>query len=288
LETYQQAFEKRESFDMQYRLRRHDGQYRWIQDKGVPRFEPDGSFSGYIGSCNDITDREAATEMLGSLGRRLIEAHEQERTWIARELHDDVNQRLALLAIELEKWKQQVPESIEFSAHIEQARKRIFDISKDVQSLSHHLHSSKLEYLGIATAAKSFCRELSDQHKVRIEFVHSDVPHHLPKEASLTLFRVLQEALQNAVKHSHAQDFKVELRGIPDEIQLTVSDSGAGFDQREAMGSRGLGLVSMRERLQLVNGAMVIESEPGHGTTIRARVPLKADVDSTELKRMTG
>jgi PAS domain S-box-containing protein len=288
LETYKQAFDKREPFDMQYRLRRHDGQYRWIQDKGVPRFEPDGSFAGYIGSCNDVTDRELAADLLGSLGRRLIEAHEQERTWIARELHDDINQRLALLAIELEKWKQQLPESIDLSGHIERARKRIFDVSKDVQSLSHRLHSSKLEYLGIATAAKSFCRELSDQHKVRIDFVHFDVPPNLPKEASLALFRVLQEALQNAVKHSRAKDFKVELRGTPDEIHLTVSDSGAGFDQREALASRGLGLVSMRERLQLVNGTMVIESEPGRGTTIRARVPIKADVESTEPQRMIG
>jgi signal transduction histidine kinase len=192
------------------------------------------------------------------------------------------------LAIELEMWKQQVPESIDFSAHIEQARRRIFDISKDVQSLSHRLHSSKLEYLGIATAAKSFCRELSDQHKVRIEFTHSDVPHNLPSEVSLALFRVLQEALQNGVKHSHAQDFKVELRGTPDEIQLTVRDPGAGFNQREALGSRGLGLVSMRERLQLVDGTMVIESEPGRGTTILARVPIKTDVDSSEPRRMTG
>jgi PAS domain S-box-containing protein len=288
LETYKRAFDKREPFDMRYRLRRHDGQYRWLQDKGVPRFEPDGSFAGYIGSCNDITDHEAATDLLGSLGRRLIEAHEQERTWIARELHDDINQRLALLAIELEKWKQQVPESLDVRAHIEHARKRIFDVSKDVQSLSHRLHSSKLEYLGIATAAKSFCRELSDQHKVRIEFTHSDVPHNLPSEVSLALFRVLQEALQNGVKHSHAQDFKVELRGTPDEIQLTVRDPGAGFNQREALGSRGLGLVSMRERLQLVDGTMVIESEPGRGTTILARVPIKTDVDSTEPRRMTG
>ena len=150
------------------------------------------------------------------------------------------------------------------------------------------VHSSKLECLGIATAATSFCRELSDQHKVRIEFVYSDVPPQLSKEAALALFRVLQEALQNAVKHSHAQDFKVELRATPDGIHLAVSDSGAGFDQRKALDSRGLGLVSMRERLQLVNGTMVIESEPGRGTTIRARVPLKADVESTEPKRMTG
>ena len=288
LDTYKHAFDKRESFDMQYRLRRRDGQYRWIQDKGVPRFEPDGSFAGYIGSCNDVTERELAADLLGSLGRRLIDAHEQERTWIARELHDDINQRLALLVIELEEWKQQVPESADFSTHIEHARKRLFDISKDIQALSHRLHSSKLEYLGLATASKSFCRELSDQHKVWVEFTHADVPRNLPSEISLALFRVLQEALQNAVKHSHAQVFKVELRGTPDEIYLTISDLGTGFDQQEALGNRGLGLISMRERLQLVNGALAIESKPGQGTTIRARVPIKADVESTEPQRMTG
>jgi signal transduction histidine kinase len=102
------------------------------------------------------------------------------------------------------------------------------------------------------------------------------------------LFRVLQEALQNAVKHSHAQDFKVELRGAPDEIYLTISDRGIGFDQQEALGNRGLGLISMRERLQLVNGALAIASKPGQGTTIRARVPIKADVESTKPQRMTG
>jgi PAS domain S-box-containing protein len=291
LNTYKAAFEKREPFDMRYRLRRYDGQYRqyrWIQDKGVPRLEHDGSFAGYIGSCNDVTEREAATDLLGSLGRRLIEAHEQERTWIARELHDDINQRLALLAIELEKWKQQVPEAFDFSDHFEQARKRVFDISKDVQALSHRLHSSKLAYLGITTAIKSFCRELSDQHKVRVEFSHSEIPRNLPSEVSLALFRVLQEALQNAVKHSRVQDFKVELRSTPDEIHLTVIDPGTGFDQTEALGSRGLGLISMRERLQLVNGSLAIQSAPGHGTTIQARVPFRSDAELSEPQRKTG
>jgi PAS domain S-box-containing protein len=289
LDTYRKAFDKREVFEIRYRLRRRDGEYRWIQDKGVPRFEADGSFAGYIGSCNDVTDRELAAEAIASVGRRLIRAHEEERTWIARELHDDINQRVALLAIELEQWKQRVPESAgDFGAHIEHARHRLFDISKDVQALSHRLHSSKLEYLGIVTAAKSFCRELSDRHKVGVAFTHSDVPATLPHEVSLVLFRVLQEALQNAVKHSHAQDFSVELRGTPGEVCLTVSDAGTGFDQLEAMGTRGLGLISMRERLQLVNGTFVVESSPGHGTTIRACVPIKADVESPEPRQMTG
>jgi two-component system, NarL family, sensor histidine kinase DegS len=112
---------------------------------------------------------------------------------------------------------------------------------------------------------------------VRVEFSHFDITANLPSKVSLALFRVLQEVLQNAVKHSHAQDFKVELRGAPGEIYLTMTDAGTGFDPVEAIGSRGLGLISMRERLQLANGSMSIESAPRQGTIIRARVPFHVD-----------
>jgi PAS domain S-box-containing protein len=275
LDTYTQAFDRRESFQMQYRLRMHDGEYRWVVDIGVPRFNPGTSFAGYIGSCIDITDRKRTEEALASMGRRLIEAHEEERTWIARELHDDVNQRIALLAIELERWDQHLPKSaVDLHDHIHHARERLSDIAKDIQALSHRLHSSKLEYLGFVAAANSFCKEFSEQQKVRVEFNHTDMPHTVPKEISLCLFRVLQEALQNAVKHSGARHFHVELRGTQEEICLTVSDPGVGFDWRGAMDRHGLGLISMRERLQLVNGEFSIDSETGRGTTICARVPL--------------
>jgi PAS domain S-box-containing protein len=278
LDTYTQGFDRRESFQMQYRLRRQDGEYRWVVDIGVPRFNPDGSFAGYIGSCIDITDRRRTEEALANMGRRLIEAHEEERTWIARELHDDINQRIALLAIELERWNQCLPESaVDLHDHIHHARERLSDVAKDIQSLSHRLHSSKLEYLGIVAAAKSFCKELSEQHNVRVEFNHADIPRAIPKEISLCLFRVLQEALQNAVKHSGARHFHVELRSTSEEICLTVSDPGVGFDRHGAMNLKGLGLISMRERLQLVNGEFSIDSEPDRGTTIYARVPLRTE-----------
>ena len=275
LETYSQAFDQRQSFAMEYRIRRNDGEYRWILDTGVARFNSDGNFAGYIGSCLDITDRKLAEEALASVGRRLIEAHEEERTWIARELHDDVAQRISLLAVELEQFDLRVPvSSVDVHEYLQHARQRIFDLGKDIQALSHRLHSSKLEYLGLVTAAKSFCQELSEQRKVRIEFKHSDMPAAIPKEISLCLFRVLQEALQNAVKHSAEQNFTVELHGAKDGISLTVSDSGIGFDWQDAMNRRGLGLISMRERLRLVNGELSIQSEPGRGTTVRARVPV--------------
>jgi PAS domain S-box-containing protein len=277
LKTYSEALGERESFEMEYRVRRNDGEYRWILDIGVPRFNSDGNFAGYIGSCLDITDRKLAEEALASVGHRLIEAHEEERTWIARELHDDIVQRVALVAVELERSDQQGGDD-----RIRQAQ-FLTDLARDIQALSHRLHSSKLEYLGLVTAAKSFCRELSEQRSVRIEFKQSDMPSEVPKEISLCLFRVLQEALQNAIKHSGGRDFAVEVHGNQDGIRLMVSDSGIGFDWRLAINRKGLGLISMRERLRLVNGELSIQSEPGRGTTILARVPFGLEDHSTAI-----
>jgi PAS domain S-box-containing protein len=289
LDTYQGAFDRREPFQMQYRLRRHDGEYRWLLDIGVPRLNLDGSFAGYIGSCIDITDRKLAEEAMADMGRRLIEAHEEERTRIARELHDDINQRLALAVIELEQWGQEHSKSgVEIHERIVHVKQRLSDLGKDVQALSHRLHSSKLDYLGLTVAATSFCRELSEQQKVEIDFTHEGMPSRAPKEISICLFRILQEALQNAVKHSGVRHFRVKLEGTSAEIQLTISDHGVGFDQRHALSGRGLGLISMRERLQLVMGDLTIKSGPGRGTTISARAPLAAEQHRTRNGRMKG
>jgi PAS domain S-box-containing protein len=276
LQTYTEAFNRRESFERRYRLRRKDGEYRWVLDDGVPRFNPDGSFAGYIGSCIDITERKLAEESLATIGRRLIEAHETERTWIGRELHDDINQRLALLAIDLDRWNQNASNN-EVAQLVRHTRARISEIAQDVQGLSHRLHSSKLDYLGLATAAKSFCTELSEKTKVEIVFRDAGIPQTLSKEISLCVFRVLQEGLQNAVKHSGVRSFTVDLRGTKESIELTVADTGSGFKEQEAFTCHGLGLISMRERLQLVQGELSVKSQPGAGTTIRARVPLKTD-----------
>ena len=283
LQTYTEAFNRRESFEMHYRVRRRDGEYRWVLGYGVPRFNSDGTFAGYIGSCVDITERKHAEESLATIGRRLIEAHEAERTWIGRELHDDINQRLALLAIELDRWSQHALTN-ELTELVRHARARITEIAEDVQGLSHRLHSSKLDYLGLATAAKSLCRELSEKTKVEIVFEHAGIPHTLSKEVSLCLFRVLQEGLQNAVKHSGVRSFTVDLQGTEESIELTVADFGNGFAEQEACTGHGLGLISMRERLQLVHGELSVKSQPGAGTTIRARVPLKTD----EYRAMAG
>jgi signal transduction histidine kinase len=146
-----------------------------------------------------------------------------------------------------------------------------------VQSLSHELHSSKLDYLGVVAAVRGFCSEFSKQHKVSIAFTDSNVPGNLSKEVSLCLFRVAQDALHNAVKYSGVSQFMVELRGTAGEVQLEVRDAGAGFDVEETKKSRGLGLVSMQERMHLLHGTLSVESQRGMGTKVLAVVPLAVE-----------
>jgi PAS domain S-box-containing protein len=417
LDTYTQSFDRREQFRMEYRLRRHDGEYRWMLDIGVPRYTEEGSFAGYIGSCIDITERTRAEEALaemnrtlvaqaaslqareellrvfvknvpaavamldhdmrylqvserwcsdnsveasellgrsreeipemperwkefnrralqgetlradedrwessgstrwnrwevlpwrnsdGTVGgilifaeditrrkqieeslleipRRLIEAQEQERTRIGRELHDDIVQRLALLAVELQQLHENSVILPAVRSRMGKLHKQISEIAADTQSLSHELHSAKLQYLGIAAAMRGFCREFGEQQKVEIDFQTHDMPSPVPPAISLCFFRVLQEALHNSAKHSGVRHFEVRLWGTSDEIHLTIKDFGAGFDRKAAKESRGLGLISMEERVKLLKGALSIESQPKRGTTIHARVPFALGSDS--------
>jgi signal transduction histidine kinase len=173
---------------------------------------------------------------------------------------------------------------------LQEIRKHCSEITGDVQSLSHQLHSSKLESLGIEAAIRGFCREFSKQHEVDVEFTCRNVPRHLPKEISLCLFRVAQEALQNAVKYSGVGEFTVELLSLEDEIHLAVSDEGAGFDVEEAKQKQGLGLMSMHERVHLAHGVLSVESKPGRGTEVLAVIPLdgRSLKEVEETAGMTG
>ena len=275
LNTYHQAFDRREPFRMEYRLRRHDGEFRWVFDNGVPRFAPDGAFAGYIGSSLDVTDQKLAREALSGLSQKLMDAQEKERARIARELHEDLGQRMALLTIELERLRRTPPEAAgDLRGRLGELCERTIDFGKDLQAISHGLHSSKLEFLGITSASEVLCQELGENHDVEIDFSHDGIPNNLPNEVALTLFRVLQEALTNAVKHSCVNQVMVTLRGEPGRIHLEVFDGGVGFDASAALKNRALGLIGMQERLSLVNGRMSIESRPGSGTKVRASVPL--------------
>jgi len=251
-------------------------------DVASPRVNGDGSFGGFIGSAIDTTDQKLAHQALEKISGQLIEAQEQERSRIARDLHDDICQRLALLSMEIEQANR--TSSGSFAAarpNLENIQKHCSEIAVDVQSLSHQLHSSTLDCLGVVAAVRAFCGELSRQHELSIEFTARNVPEHLPRDISLCLFRIAQEALHNAVKYSDTKQFSVALCATEEEVQLIVRDAGAGFDVEEAKKNRGLGLVSMQERAHLVHGSFSVESKPGKGTTIFAAVPFVAEVESS-------
>ena len=277
LDAIAQGLKTRAPFSKEYRLRRRDGVYRWMFDVASPRVNGDRSFAGFIGSAIDVTDQKLAQEALENVSGRLIEAQENERSRIARELHDDICQRLALLSMELEQANRTLNGSSDATEQrLEEIRKHCSDIAGDVQSLSHQLHSSKLDYLGIVAAVRGFCNEFAKQHQVDIQFTDQNVPRYLPKDVSLCLFRVAQEALHNALKYSGTSQLAVEMRGTSDEVRLMVMDEGAGFNVEEAKKNRGLGLVSMQERVHLVHGRFSVESRCGAGTKIVAVVPVPA------------
>jgi PAS domain S-box-containing protein len=260
---------------------RHDGTTAWIRWEILPWKTSDGVIGGILIFAEDISKSKQAEGALLDIGRKLVEAHEQERTRIGRDLHDDVVQRLALLAIELEAIQTALPDSVaDIGRRIGDVRNQATQITNDTQLLSHELHSSKLDYLGIVGAAKNFCKEFGERYKVEIDFESHDVPSDLPAELSLSIFRVLQEALRNAMKHSGVKHFEVNLLGSSGEIQLTVRDFGVGFDAEIARKSTGLGLTSMQERLRLVQGEFSIHSQPKGGTVVQARVPFAGMSDS--------
>jgi PAS domain S-box-containing protein len=294
-DVFSRALKDGQAFSNEYRLRRSDGVYRWMFDVASPRVNGDGSFAGFIGSAIDVTDQKLAQHALEKVSGQLIEAQEKERRRIARDLHDDICQRLALLSMELDQANRSLNGSADVTKdRLKEIQQHCGEIAGDVQSLSHQLHSSRLDYLGIVAAIRGFCHELSKQREVTIEFTDWDVPADLPREISLCLFRVTQEALHNAVKYSGVNEYRVELTATADELQLVVSDSGRGFNV-EDNGSRGLGLVSMQERVHLVQGRLHVESKLGEGTKILAVVPLTGERQSSsedgsikEPEAMTG
>jgi PAS domain S-box-containing protein len=241
----------------------------------------------FVGEVLDVTQRKESEQALLSFNQRLIQTQEQERIRIARELHDDVSQRVVMLAIGLHQLEQGTVNSGDMSDQITNMQKAAVGLSKDIQHLSHELHSSSLELLGVQAAMRSWCNEFSEKHKLEIHFESQEIPRSVPSEISLTLYRVLQEALNNAARHSGVKHFEVRLWGFSNEIHLTVKDLGVGFDPAAFARGRGLGLKSMRERLKLVSGHLAIESRANQGTKIYARVPLTSRGQSA-LKTGTG
>ncbi|HSY66470.1 MAG TPA: ABC transporter substrate binding protein [Terriglobales bacterium] len=290
LEIYCASFDARIDFEIEYRLRRADGEYRWIVDYGVPRYESDGAFCGYIGSSVDITERKSSAEALRDLSGHMIHAHEEERARIARELHDDFSQRLALQCIDLEQLRKKLRGlDVEEQARLLKMLNRTKAMSADIRALSHQLHSSILELVGLVPAIGGLCEEIGEKFSIEVQFIEHGLPVDIPKDVALCLFRVTQEALGNVVKHSQAKNAQVELTVNANRVSLHITDEGRGFDPHGANPRVGLGLVGMTERLRLVGGTILIRSASMKGVEIFADVPLAvAENDPHTKTRIVG
>jgi PAS domain S-box-containing protein len=289
VEIYSASFDARVDFEMEYRLRRFDGEYRWMVDYGAPRFESDGNFCGYIGSCVDITERKSSAESLRALTGRLIHIQEEERTRIARELHDDFSQRLALQCIDIEQLRKGLPRlEVEEEVRLTKMLQRTKTMSADIRSLSHELHSSRLDYIGLVPAVDGLCKEIGEKYKIEVQFAECDRPVEIPKDVALCLFRITQEALGNVIRHSQAKSVRVELGFNFDGVSLRITDDGNGFDPKSTKPGVGLGLVGMSERLRLVGGRLLITSEHLRGTEILAEVPLSAIANQSWAKALSA
>src|SRR5580704_15252625 len=264
-----------DSYQLEKRFFRRDGSLIWgrvsISLAGT------GASQLVVAMVEVLSEKKATQGELPQSGRahagRLIQAQEEERSKIARKLRDYI-ESLVVLSIDLDRLRENGTET---SQKIAEAQQQIKDIVSDIHCLYRGLHSSTLEYLGLATAAAGFCNEVAEKHGVPTDFHCEGLPNDMPKEIALCLYCALQEALQNAVKHSGSRRLDVRLRAESNEIRLTVRDWGSGFDPTLDRKGPGLGLLSLKERLMLFDGELLIESEPQLGTTVHVRVPWKRE-----------
>jgi PAS domain S-box-containing protein len=276
LNTYAKQARIAEHFDLTFRMLGSDGRVAWVENL-VSVTRESGAAMRTHGFMIDISERKRADEALKYLGSRLIAVQEEERKRVARELHDDLSQRLAVLSIELEQLGQKIEKPLHLRKGIQKLHLQAQEVASDIHRLSHKLHPSKLDHLGLAAAVNSLCDEVSlvQNGKLKVHFHQSGFPADLPKDTTLCIFRISQEVLRNCVKHSGAEFVQVVLTKTDHSIRLSISDNGCGFDTRSEEIEKGLGFISMQERLRLVGGEIKIYSQPRRGTRIDASVPLK-------------
>jgi PAS domain S-box-containing protein len=272
---------KRQNYQMEKRFFRKDGSLFWGHISVSLLTRPGGARPLVIGMLKDISDRKAWEEKLTlarlelqRLTARLIQAQDDERKRVSQELHDDIGQRLSLLTVNLDALRRQLNNlGLEAeSQRAEELHQLASELATDIHNISHELHSSKLQHLGLGFALKDLCDRVSAQNQVVVNFSAEGMSRKLPPDVALCLFRVVQEALNNALKHSQARQVSVEAVQSRELIRVRIVDTGSGFDPTAC--SWGIGLSGMRERLRTVGGVLFLRSAPGSGTEITAEIKL--------------
>lgn len=260
----------------EYRVLHANGGYGWLHSHGVPHFNADGSYAGYIGTCVDITQHERDKRAGVEVQTSLVLGQEAERKRVAKELHDDIVQRLALLGLELSEAEQLcLTASPTLEGKLTTLRQHVESIALDVHRISHNLHPSALVHLGLVSALRGLCHEFSEQTHIAIDFTTDVASVQTSQDVGIAFYRVTQECLTNIARHSGSRRALVALGGGSGVLHLTISDMGVGFDTERPPSVVGLGLVSITERARMIGADVRITSAPSQGTTIALRVPME-------------
>jgi PAS domain S-box-containing protein len=271
-QTIERASQELNDFNFEHRLVMPDGSVKYVHVVAHAVSDESGSVE-FVGSVMNVTERRRAEEALEDLAASLIRAQEEERSRIGRELHDHISQTLGVLTIKIDQLRAHAKITPDISQALDELRRDTSDITDDVHRLSHRLHSSTLDYLGLVPALQKLVSEFSERHDMAITFSHASLPPSLPSEVALCLFRIAEESLTNIAKHSNARTASVDVTGAGDGIHLRVEDAGVGFNMASLESKAGLGFVSMQERLRVLHGTIRVDSAPSQGTRIDAWVP---------------
>jgi len=288
LEVYVANFDARRSFEMEYRMRHHTGQYRWILDRGVPRYAPDGTFEGYVGGCLDIHDQKEAAEKVRIADdmTRLMKTQDEERRRIARELHDSAGQTLAVLGINLaqlvDRAKSLAPELAKEGKEIEAI---VQQLSREIRTTSYLLHPPLLDESGLASALSWYVEGLAERSQIAVTLDVAANLGRLPGDMELAIFRVVQECLTNIHRHSGSKTAVIRVSRTGEAVRTEVRDQGKGISPErlleiQSQGS-GVGIRGIRERIRHFHGEMKIESS-GSGTSVIVSIPMPREARSAD------
>jgi PAS domain S-box-containing protein len=288
LEIYVSNFDARRPFEMEYRMRHHSGQYRWILDRGVPRYSPDGAFEGYVGGCLDIHDQKDAAEKVRIADdmTRLMKVQDDERRRIARELHDSAGQTLTVLGLSLAQLVEHAqviaPELAREGREIEEV---VQQLHREIRTTSYLLHPPLLDECGLASALKMYVEGLAERSHIAITLdVAADVGR-LPSDMELAIFRLVQECLTNIHRHSGSDTALIRLAREGGSVRTEVQDHGSGISRERLLDIQshgsGVGIRGIRERIRQFHGEMKIESN-GSGTTVIVSIPMPEEARSAD------
>jgi len=272
--AYDEIARGRSAANVENRYRTKDGRWCWLN---WTLAAPAAGESQISAAARDVTEEKLAREKLRDLAAQLMTAQEEERRRIARELHDDVTQRLANVGIELGLLKRTGSQPLAGESHdvIDGLQAQIFELSDDLRSLSHSLHPSVLEYADLPATLEMYCRKFTEQHGIPASFTTREVPDEIPRLIAVALFRIAQESLHNVAVHSGATAASVVLAGQDrTSLSLFIIDNGKGFDAGKSKASSGLGLLSIEERARNIGGSVIIDSTLEAGTRLTVKVPL--------------